>query len=343
MPPDSSQIAVDIDKVGYAYGSAVALHEVSFRVPRGEIFGLLGPNGGGKSTLFRLLSTLVAMQRGTVHVFGRDLRRERAQVRPSMGVVFQSPALDGKLSVEENLRHQGHLYGLRGAVLRERIDRSLQRFRLSDRRGQRTEFLSGGLQRRVELAKSLLHAPQLLVLDEPSTGLDPGARHDLWSQLEEVRAQDGVTVLMTTHILEEAEGCDQVAILDQGHLVVTGAPQALEAQLGGDVISIRASDLRDVAAQIDERFGVRCRQVGGRLRIQHPEGAALLQQIVQHCGAALDAVTLARPTLEDVFIQYTGREFHEGDVEQTGRDAASSVPARHPEAPNRPPHETAGR
>jgi ABC-2 type transport system ATP-binding protein len=341
MSHEPSDIAVDIRNVGYAYGDAVALRDVTFAVPRGEIFGLVGPNGGGKSTLFRLLSTLVALQSGDVRVFGLDLRSQRAQVRPRMGVVFQSPALDGKLSVEENLRHQGHLYGLRGAVLRERIDQGLRRFGLADRRRQRTEFLSGGLQRRVELAKSLLHAPQVLILDEPSTGLDPGARHDLWSSLEEVRRRDGVTVLMTTHILEEAEGCDQVAVLDQGRLVVTGAPQELEAQLGGDVISIRAADLRQLSASLAEEFGLHARQVGAHLRVQHADGAELLQRIMTRFGASLDAVTLARPTLEDVFIHYTGHEFNDDETKASG---SGSTPTAQEPAPSGPrPRETADR
>ena len=311
-------IAVEVRQVGYSYGDVRALNSVSFTVPRGQIFGLLGPNGGGKSTLFRLLSTLVSMQTGDISILGVDLRRQRAQLRQKIGVVFQSPALDEKLTVEENLRHQGHLYGLRGAVLRERIQHALARFRLLDRRKQRTEFLSGGLKRRVELAKSLLHKPQVLILDEPSTGLDPGARHDLWSLLEEVRQQDQVTVLMTTHILEEAEGCDCVGVLDRGDLVVTGAPQELEAQLGGDVITIRTADIRQLSHELEQQFEVRPRLVGGRLRIQDQRGQTLLQEIVQKYGSTLDSVTLARPTLEDVFIHYTGREFHEQASDTTG-------------------------
>ena len=329
MTQSSTNIAVDVSKVSYAYGDAVALQDVSFSVAPGEIFGLLGPNGGGKSTLFRLLSTLVAMQSGEVKLFDFDLRRQRAAARPLMGVVFQSPALDGKLSVEENMRHQGHLYGLRGAKLTDSILHALQRFDLQDRRKQRTEQLSGGLQRRVELAKSLIHRPRLLILDEPSTGLDPGARHDLWSSLEEVRTQDGVTVLMTTHILEEAEGCDRVAVLDRGHLVVTGAPVALESQLGGDVISIRCGDPAAMARQLEQEFKVRPRLVGGRLRIQNERGAELLREIVEKFGVAVDSVTLSHPTLEDVFIHYTGREFHEarpGEALAPAEEAHSEVP-----------------
>ena len=311
MTQSQAKTAVDVSKVSYAYGDAVALQEVSFSVAPGEIFGLLGPNGGGKSTLFRLLSTLVAMQSGEVKLFDYDLRKQRSAVRPLMGVVFQSPALDGKLSVEENMRHQGHLYGLRGGKLNDSILHALKRFGLQDRRKQRTEHLSGGLQRRVELAKSLLHRPQLLVLDEPSTGLDPGARHDLWSSLEEVRSQDGVTVLMTTHILEEAEGCDRVAVLDRGQLVVTGEPSKLEAELGGDVISIRCDEPAELATQLQQQLKVSSRLVGGRLRIQDASGAELLKKIVEKFGDVVASVTLSHPTLEDVFIHYTGREFEE--------------------------------
>ena len=200
----------------HRYGDRVALDQLNLEVAPREIFGLLGPNGGGKTTLFRILSTLVKPSSGSATLLGLDLLRDTAALRSRIGVVFQAPSLDKKLKVRENLMHQGHLYGLSGVALRERIDHLLLEFNLRDRAGDLVETLSGGLQRRVEIAKSLLHRPELLLLDEPSTGLDPGARIDLWQTLYRLRDQQNVTVLLTTHLMEEAARCDRVAIIDRG-------------------------------------------------------------------------------------------------------------------------------
>ncbi len=226
----------------HRYGDRLALDDVSLRVAPREIFGLLGPNGGGKTTLFRILSTLVRPTSGTASILGLDLLRDTTALRARIGVVFQAPSLDKKLRVRENLAHQGHLYGLSGAALHERIDHLLIEFNLRDRARDLVETLSGGLQRRVEIAKSLLHRPELLLLDEPSTGLDPGARIDLWQTLYRLRDQQNVTVLLTTHLMEEAERCDRVAIIDQGRIVAEGTPEELRAEIGGDVISARSRD-----------------------------------------------------------------------------------------------------
>ncbi|HUR38220.1 MAG TPA: ABC transporter ATP-binding protein, partial [Planctomycetota bacterium] len=241
-------MSVEIDGLTHRYGERLALDGVSFSVRKGEVFGLLGPNGGGKTTLFKILSTALRPTSGSARIEGVDVRDDA--VRRRIGVVFQAPGLDQKLTVAENLLHQGHLYGLRGAALRRRIDEELGRFKLSDRARDRVEKLSGGLQRRVELAKALLHQPEILLLDEPSTGLDPGARRDLWDAL---RSLKGVTVLLTTHLLEEAERCDRLAILHKGKLVALGAPLDLRGEIGGDVVTIRAKDAEALAAAIREK------------------------------------------------------------------------------------------
>jgi ABC-2 type transport system ATP-binding protein len=198
--------------------------EVPFEVGEGEMFALLGPNGGGKTTLFRILSTLYPPTEGTARIFGHDVGSEAAQVRSRIGVVFQSPSLDRKLTVRENLKHQGRLYGLSGRALASRIDLVMERLGVRDRDGDRVETLSGGLQRRVELAKGLLHEPRLLLLDEPSVGLDPGARHDLWTYLDELRRESNVTLLVTTHLVDEADRADRVAILRKGEIAAIGTP-----------------------------------------------------------------------------------------------------------------------
>jgi ABC-2 type transport system ATP-binding protein len=303
--------AVRVESLHYAYGDHVALHGVSFDVGAGEIFGLLGPNGGGKTTLFRILSTLVPPQSGTAHVLGRDVARERDRVRAEIGVVFQAPALDRKLTVRENLRHQGHLYGLRGGELDRRIHAALERFHIADRRDTIVEQLSGGLRRRVEIAKALLHRPRVLILDEPSTGLDPGARLDLWAVLQEIRAADGVTVLLTSHILEETERCDRLAILDGGRLVAAGRPSELKARVGGDVITIATTRPQDLGPAIASRFGVEPLVVDGVLRIERQATAALVGALVEAFPGEIESVALSRPTLEDVFIQCTGHRFRD--------------------------------
>ncbi len=304
-----AEVAIRIDGVSYDYGSRRALDAVRFDVAEGEIFGLLGPNGGGKTTLFRILSTLVEPQVGRIHVFGYDVRTEQAAVRAQMGVVFQHPSVDGKLTVAENLKHHGRLYGLSGRELRERSEQALARVGLSDRRDDRVETLSGGQQRRVELAKGLLTRPRLLVLDEPSTGLDPGARRELWRYLRDVRSEYGATVLVTTHLMDEAELCDRLAILDRGRMVAIGAPAELRAEIGGDVVSISCEDPEDLAARIAQRFGASPMQVNGSLRLEIPDGHLFIGRVVEAFGDSISEISLAKPTLEDVFIHQTGHRF----------------------------------
>ena len=207
-----------------------------------EIFGLLGPNGSGKTTMFRLLSTLMLPSAGHAIIMGHDAATDPAGVRRHIGVVFQAQSVDGKLSAEENLRHIGHLYGLRGAALKARAGEMLRRVGLADRAKDRVETFSGGMQRRLELAKGLLHRPSVLLLDEPTTGLDPGARRDLWQYLQILRDQERVTILVTTHLMEEAERCDRLAILSHGNLVALGTPAELKQEIGGDVILLDTPD-----------------------------------------------------------------------------------------------------
>ncbi|MCG3148721.1 MAG: Daunorubicin/doxorubicin resistance ATP-binding protein DrrA [Verrucomicrobiae bacterium] len=287
-------------------GDRVALDRVSFAVQPGEIFGLLGPNGGGKTTLFRILSTLVRPQEGNVRVFGQDVITQRNQVRRRIGVVFQAPSLDKKLTVRENLRHHGHIFGLSGAPLRQRIDELLNRFGIADRADERTEKLSGGLRRRVEIARGLLHKPELLLLDEPSTGLDPRVRREVGDYLEELRSKDGVTILVTTHIMEEAERCDRLALLDQGKLIALDKPATLKDRVGGDVITVSAKAPESLSAQVREKFGIEAQLVDGAVRIERPRGHEFIPQLVEAFPGAIESVTVGKPTLEDVFIHLTG-------------------------------------
>ncbi|MFM8285753.1 MAG: ATP-binding cassette domain-containing protein, partial [Planctomycetaceae bacterium] len=240
-PTDPYPCAIEIDQVSFRYGAKLALDQLSLAVPQGSLFGLLGPNGGGKTTLFRLLTTLAPVQSGRIKVGGLDLATAPDRVRRAIGVTFQAPSLDRRLTVHENLACHGRLYGLSGAPLHQRIDQLLGQLGLGDRRRDRVDSLSGGLARRVEIAKGLLHAPQLLLLDEPSSGLDPGARIDLWRYLRTLQSDAGVTVLLTTHLMEEAEKCAELALLDRGRVVARGSPAALRAELGGDCLTLRSA------------------------------------------------------------------------------------------------------
>jgi ABC-2 type transport system ATP-binding protein len=301
--------AITVDALEFRYGTHIALSGVSFQVEAGEIFGLLGPNGGGKTTLFRILSTLVAPHGGRATVLGHDLSRERAQIRERLGVVFQNPSVDGKLTIRENLRYHGLLYGMSGTDLRRRADDALDNLGLSDRADDLVETLSGGLRRRVELAKGLITDPDVLILDEPSTGLDPGARIDLWKYLRALRERRGTTILLTTHLMDEAELCDRLAILDRGHIVATGAPDALRKRIGGDIVTIRTADPIRLAEKIRRRFEQEATQLGDGLRVERPDGHVFIRQLVEAFPAEVDGVSLGKPTLEDVFVHETGHRF----------------------------------
>ncbi len=311
---DSS--AIDARALGFRYGDREALINVTFSIARGELFGFLGPNGGGKTTLFKLLSTLAPIQSGSARMFGHDLAGETGAVRRRLGVVFQHPSLDGKLTVGENLAHHGHLYGITGRRLLVRIAAMLELLKLSARERDRVETLSGGLQRRVELAKALLHEPELLLLDEPSSGLDPAARREFSNYLGHLREQAGVTVVLTTHYMEEAERCDRIGILHQGKLVAIAPPRELKSQVGGDVVVIRAQAPELLQRKILQRFKLRSQLVDGAIRIERIRGQELLRDLIDSYGEEIESVSFGKPTLEDVFVNLTGHQFF-ADTAQT--------------------------
>lgn len=310
---------VQLRSLTHAYGERVAVSQVDLAVAPGSVFALLGPNGSGKTTLFKILATLLTPSSGTAEIAGLDVVRGRDNVRRRIGVVFQSPSLDEKLTVAENLSHQGHLYGLKGASLGERRAEVLERFGLEDRAPDRAETLSGGLKRRVELAKALLHRPDVLILDEPSTGLDPAARLALMDHLTSLRDQDGVTTLLTTHLMDEADRADVVAILDQGELVACDSPSALKHSVGGEVLTVQARDPAGLAVKVAERFDIKADSIDDVVRIERDDAHAFVTDLIEAFPGDVDSVTVGRPTLEDVFIHLTGHRLH---------DAGESVTAR---------------
>ena len=303
MPDDP---AVQTTALTHRYGERLALDHVDLKAKRGSILALLGPNGGGKTTLFKILTTILVPSEGTASVAGFDVRRDRDAVRGSVGIVFQKPSLDDKLSVIENMQNQGNLYGMSGAGLRSRSMELLERFGLGDRAGDRVATLSGGLQRRVELAKGLLHRPDVLILDEPSTGLDPGARAGLMDYLQELRDRDGVTSLLTTHLMDEADRCDQVAILDEGRLIATGTPASLKGTIGGDVLTVRCDDPVLLSQKASDRFDVSTKVLDGAVRIERDRGHEFVPDLIEAFPGEINSVTVGRPTLDDVFLHLTG-------------------------------------
>jgi ABC-2 type transport system ATP-binding protein len=299
-------VVVSVESVRFRYGERTALDGISFGVREREVFGILGPNGGGKSTLFRILATMLAPSGGTAVVAGFDVARRPSEVRRSIGVVFQSQSLDRKLTVTENLRAQGHLYGMHGGRLDARIAEALDRLGLVERRNDLVRELSGGLRQRVEVAKAVLHSPAVLLMDEPSTGLDPGARRELWRYIGELRDRDRITVLLTTHILEEADRCDRLALLHQGRVVAQGTPAELKARIGGDVVVLESADPDSMRNEIERRFGVRAVARNGSVRVEIENGHRFIADAFEALPGAIASVALHRPTLEDVFLDETG-------------------------------------
>ena len=312
---------ISVQNLVHRYENRTALNGVSFDVRPAELFGLLGPNGSGKTTLFRILSTLMIPTGGRAVVMGCDAARDASSLRRQIGVVFQSPSIDPKLTAYENLWHQGHLYGLRGSALKKRVEEILSRVGLADRAKERVETFSGGMQRRIELAKGLLHHPGVLLLDEPTTGLDPGARRDLWQYLQMLRDEEHVSVLVTTHLMEEAERCDRLAIMNEGNLVALGTPAELKSEIGGDVILLDAAhDAELLAAHIRARFDVEAAVLGTQVRIEREGGHRFVPDVVEAFPGEIQAISVSKPALEDVFINRTGHKFWSEERETNSAD-----------------------
>ena len=300
---------ISVQDLVHRYEGRTALNGVSFDVRHAELFGLLGPNGSGKTTMFRILSTLMVPDGGRAVIMGFDVAKDAIGLRRQIGVVFQAQSIDVKLTAAENLWHQGHLYGLRGAALKSRIAEMLSRVGLADRAREKAETFSGGMQRRLELAKGLLHRPAVLLLDEPTTGLDPGARRDLWQYLRILRDEENVTLIVTTHLMEEAEHCDRLAILNEGKLVALGTPSELKREIGGDVILLDARNADSLAERIRSRFNVDVQVLGGEVRLERLNGHRFITDVVEAFPGEIQAISVSKPALEDVFIHRTGHKF----------------------------------
>jgi ABC-2 type transport system ATP-binding protein len=308
--PVSGEAVISIQNLVHRYENRTALNGISFDVHAAELFGLLGPNGSGKTTLFRILSTLMLPTAGRALVMGYDAARDANSLRRQIGVVFQAQSVDPKLTAYENLWHQGHLYGLRGTALKHRVEEILERVGLADRAKELVQTFSGGMQRRIELGKGLLHHPAVLLLDEPTTGLDPGARRDLWQYLKTLRDEEQVSVLVTTHLMEEAERCDRLAILNEGNVVALGTPEELKSEIGGDIVLLDAAhDAENLARLIRARFSLDTAVMEKQVRIEIEGGHRFVTDVVEAFPGEIQAISVSKPALEDVFIRRTGHKF----------------------------------
>lgn len=316
--------ALDVQAVSHSYGDRPALRGVSLQVQPGTLLGILGPNGGGKTTLFRVISTLLQPTSGQAHVFGFDTSREPSAVRRRIGMVFQTPALDEELTVRENAMTSAALYGLSGEGLKGRFASLAAAFDLSERTSDRVRTLSGGLKRRADLLRGLLHKPDLLLLDEPTTGLDPAARRTFWEILARLKRAEGTTMLAATHLMEEAEICDEVAIIDAGCIIARGTPSALRSQLGEEALWLESEQPSELEHRIRSHFGFETRIVGSYVQVTSDNVISLVAPLHESLGQLIDAATVRRPTLEDVFLHLTGHVI-DGVHQQPEADRATPV------------------
>lgn len=300
---------VSVEDLFHRYGERPALNGLALEAEQGERLGILGPNGCGKSTLFRVLATLLSPQQGRVSIGGLDIARHRREARRRLGVVFQTSSLDRRLTVEENLLAQGHLYGLSGPPLRMRALELLESFRLDDRRHDLAGSLSGGLKRKVEIAKALLHRPSLLLLDEASAGLDPAARRELLEVLNHAQREQGLTVLFTTHIMDEAESASRLVLMHHGRAAASGTPASLKEQAPGDVVHFRGA-VEGLAQRLRDRFQAEIHEESCDILVRIADGPRFAAAALEAFPRSAAAVEIHRPSLEDAFLHLTGERFH---------------------------------
>jgi ABC-2 type transport system ATP-binding protein len=318
--------AVSVDGLVKSYGEVEAVRGIEFTVGSGEVFGFLGPNGAGKSTTINMLCTLVKPTAGSAHVAGHDVVTERDEVRRNIGLVFQDTTLDGYLTAEQNLRLHAELYGVPREAVAERMEQVMEMVGLWERRASLVNTFSGGMKRRLEIARGLLHSPRVLFLDEPTVGLDPQTRSSIWSYIRELKQTEDITIFLTTHYMDEAEYCDRIAIMDQGEIIVLDTPQALKASVGKDRVQIQTDDDEAAIAALAERFDIEARVVEGMVTFGVPEGEHFVPRLFAELDRPIQAVNVARPSLDDVFMSYTGTTIR--DAESSGGEDQRRKAAR---------------
>ncbi|WP_445148352.1 ATP-binding cassette domain-containing protein [Baekduia sp. Peel2402] len=312
--PGSSPPAIEASDLTKSYGDVEAVRGVSFNVPRGEVFGFLGPNGAGKSTTIKMLTTLARPTSGTARVCGFDVVTQRDDVRRHLGLVFQDPTLDGYLTADQNLRLHAELYGVDPAAVSTRMDQMLDMVDLNDRRDQPVMTFSGGMRRRLEIARGLMHSPRVLFLDEPTIGLDPQTRSSIWRYIRALQEAEGTTIFMTTHYMDEAEFCDRIAIMDRGEIVVLDTPEALKASVGADRITLGTADDEAAIAALRERFEIEAAMAEGAVTFHVESGEAFVPRLFAELSVPITSVAVSRPTLDDVFMKYTGTTIRDAET-----------------------------
>ena len=313
----SSPFAIEVDDLVKSYGEIDAVRGVSFTVPPGEVFGFLGPNGAGKSTTINMLCTLALPTSGAARVSGFDVVTQRDDVRRHIGLVFQDPTLDNYLTAEQNLQFHAELYGIDPAVIPARMDQMLAMVDLADRRDTPVMTFSGGMRRRLEIARGLMHSPRVLFLDEPTIGLDPQTRSSIWRYIRALQETEGTTVFMTTHYMDEAEFCDRIAIMDRGEIVVLDTPESLKAGVGADRVVLGTADNDAALDELRDHFGIEGAVAEGAVTFHVESGEAFVPRLFAELDVPITSVAVSRPTLDDVFMRYTGSTIR--DAETGGR------------------------
>src|SRR3954467_13531050 len=304
---------IEVEELRKKFDDFEAVRGVSFEVEAGEVFGFLGPNGAGKTTTINMLCTLAKPSGGRATVAGHDIVSERDDVRRNIGLVFQEPTLDGYLTAEQNLQLHAELYGVDSALVPERMRQMLEMVGLWDRRGAVVNTFSGGMRRRLEIARGLMHSPRVLFLDEPTIGLDPQTRSSIWKYIRELREREEITIFMTTHYMDEAEYCDRIAIMDQGEIVALDSPEALKAEVGADRVKIKTDDDDAAIRAVAERFELEATLSEGAVTFFVPSGEEFVPRLFAELGIGIRSVSVARPTLDDVFMRYTGSTIRDAE------------------------------
>jgi ABC-2 type transport system ATP-binding protein len=323
--PPATPPAVTVRGLEKRYGDLQAVAGIDFDVAPGETFGFLGPNGAGKSTTISILCTLTDPTAGEARVAGFDVVRERGEVRRNIGLVFQDPTLDLYLTAEQNLRFHAELYGVPKDLVADRLEQVMTMVGLWDRRSHRVMTFSGGMKRRLEIARGLLHSPRVLFLDEPTVGLDPQTRISIWSYINELREREDITIFLTTHYMDEAEHCDRIAIMNEGSIVVLASPEQLKASVGKDRVQISTADDAAAITELEERFGLEAAVHDGAVMFSVAEGEAFVPRLFAELGVPIQSVSLARPSLDDVFLAYTGSTIHDAEATSTDRLRANPI------------------
>jgi ABC-2 type transport system ATP-binding protein len=310
-------VAIAVNGLDKRFGEVHAVRGVDFEVETGEVFGFLGPNGAGKTTTINMLCTLAKPTSGKASVAGHDVVTERDDVRRNIGLVFQDPTLDGYLTAKQNLELHAELYGVQSDLVAPRMEQVMRMVGLWDRKDTEVATFSGGMRRRLEIARGLMHSPRVLFLDEPTIGLDPQTRRSIWNYIRELKEREEITIFMTTHYMDEAEWCDRIAIMDHGQIVALDTPEALKAQVGKDRVSIHTDDDDAAIQAIQDKFGIEAKMSEGAVTFGVPAGEEFVPRLFAELGIPIKAVNVARPTLDDVFMSHTGSTIRDAEEDSS--------------------------